>query len=302
MIEKFEGCLLGLAVGDALGGPLEFLTRDQIGIRHATVTEMIGGGWLNLRPGETTDDTAMALALAESLVAKKGFDPADVVQRYLRWYRTGPKDVGNTIRAALRHVDDGGDWKEAAARASEIVRGETAGNGAMMRCAPLALLRHRDLNALVRDVVAEARLTHLDPRAGAGSAALGVTIALALQETDRKKLLDRAFEALENNADGVANLLPDVSAKREGELRPEVFVLDSLEVALWHFLRAKNLEECLIKIVNTGGDADTIGAIAGALGGAFWGVGAIPTRWLRTIQERTTIKALARDLLALAAG
>ncbi|MCI0589027.1 MAG: ADP-ribosylglycohydrolase family protein [Planctomycetes bacterium] len=300
MIEKFEGCLLGLAVGDALGGPLEFLTRDQIGIRHATVTEMIGGGWLDLRPGETTDDTAMALALAESLVAKKGFDPADVMQRYLRWYRTGPKDIGNTIRAALRQVDDGGDWKEAATRASEIVRGETAGNGAMMRCAPLALLRHRDLNALVRDCAAEARLTHLDPRAGAGSAALGVTIALALQETDRKKILDRAFEALENNADGVPNLLPDVATKREGELRPETFVLDSLEVALWHFLRAKNFEECLVKIVNTGGDADTIGAIAGALGGAFWGLGAIPTRWLRTIQERTTIKALARDILALA--
>ena len=302
MIEKFEGCLLGLAVGDALGGPLEFLTRDQIGIRHATVTEMIGGGWLDLRPGETTDDTAMALALAESLVAKKGFDPADVMQHYLRWYRTGPKDIGNTIRAALRHIDDGGDWKEAAVRASEIVRGETAGNGAMMRCAPLALLRHRDLDALVRDCAAEARLTHFDPRAGAGSAALGVAIALAFQETDRKKLLDRAFEALENNADGVANLLPDVSAKREGELRPEGFVVDSLEVALWHFLRAKNFEECLIKIVNTGGDADTIGAIAGALGGAYWGVGAIPTRWLRTIQERTTIKALARDILALATG
>ncbi|HET6202763.1 MAG TPA: ADP-ribosylglycohydrolase family protein [Planctomycetota bacterium] len=302
MIEKFEGCLLGLAVGDALGAPLEFQTRDQIQIRHATVTEMIGGGLLDLRPGETTDDTAMALALAESLVAKKGFDPADAMARYLAWYRTGPKDIGSTIRAALRHVDDGGDWKEAAVRAAEIVRGETAGNGTMVRCVPLALLRHRDPNAVIRDGAAEARLTHVDPRAGAGSAAVGVCVALALVETDRKKLLDRAFEVLENNPDGTPNLLPDVTAKREGELRPEPFVVDTLEVALWHFLRAKNFEECLVRVVNAGGDADTIGAIAGAIGGAFWGIGAIPVRWLRTIQERTTIKALARDLHALATG
>ena len=302
MIEKFEGCLLGLAVGDALGAPLEFMTRDQIGIRHATVTEMIGGGLLDVRPGETTDDTAMAAALAESLVARKGFDPADVMACYLAWYSRGPKDVGNTIRAALRHVDDGGDWKEAAARASEIVRGETAGNGTMMRCAPLVLLRHRDLNALIRDCAAEARLTHLDSRAGAGSAAVGVCVALALVETNRKRLLDRAFEALEGNPHGVANLLPDVFAKRESELRPEPFVVDSLEVALWHFAHARSFEECLVKVVNSGGDADTIGAIAGAIGGTYWGVGAIPTRWLRTIQERPTLKALARELLTLASA
>lgn len=302
MIDKFEGCLLGLAVGDALGAPLEFLTRDQIQIRHATVTEMIGGGLLDVRPGETTDDTAMVTALAESLVAKKGFDPADVIERYLRWFRTGPKDMGSTIRAALRHVDDGGNWKEAAARAQEIVRGETAGNGTMMRCAPLGLLHHRDLKAVIRDCAAEAKLTHLDPRAGAGSAAVGVCVALALAEADRKRLLDRAFEVLEENPDGVPNLLPDVSTKREGELRPESSVVDTLEVALWHFLRAKSFEECLVKVVNAGGDADTIGAIAGAIGGAYWGVGAIPARWLRTIQERTTLKGLARELHALATG
>jgi ADP-ribosyl-[dinitrogen reductase] hydrolase len=302
LIDKFEGCLVGLAVGDALGAPLEFLSRDQIQIRHGTVTEMIGGGWLDVRPGETTDDTAMAAALAESLVAKRDFDPEDVLARYLAWYRTNPKDIGSTIRAALRWVDNGGDWREAAHRAAEIVRDMTAGNGAMMRCAPLALLRFRDPALLVHDVVVDARLTHEDPRAAGGSAALAACVAVALVEKDRRKVLDGAFEILEGQGRLVPNLLPDVANRRVEHLRPESYVVDTLEVALWHFLHAGSFEECLVRTVNLGGDADTIGACAGALAGAYWGLAAIPTRWARAIQERSTLRALARDLYSAATG
>ena len=103
MQSRYRGCLLGLAVGDALGGPVEFMTTEQIiAKRGKPVREMIGGGWLKLRPGETTDDTAMARALAESLVAVGGFDAADVAARYVRWMQSKPPDIGNITRIALR--------------------------------------------------------------------------------------------------------------------------------------------------------------------------------------------------------
>jgi len=302
LIEKFEGCLVGLAVGDALGAPLEFLSRDQVQIRHGTVTEMIGGGWLDVRAGETTDDTAMAMALAESLVANRGFEPQDVLERYLAWYRKGPKDIGSTVRAALRWVDNGGEWREAARRAAEVAREGSAGNGAMMRCAPLALLHFQDSEALIRDVAADARLTHDDARAGAGSAALAVAIALALVEKDRRQILEKAYEILEKHSRYVPNLLPDVATRKIEHLRPETYVVDTLEVSLWHFLHAKSFEECLVQTVNMGGDADTIGACAGAVAGAYWGIGAIPARWTRPIQERSNLRALACDLHAIATG
>jgi ADP-ribosyl-[dinitrogen reductase] hydrolase len=293
--ERYTGCLLGLGVGDALGAPLEFMSAEQILIKHGVVREMIGGGWLNVRPGETTDDTAMALTLAESLIEKKTFDRDDAAARYVAWLRSGPRDVGNTIRASLTRIGEGMEPEEASAEAHFEVGGKTAGNGAAMRAAPLALAFPDSEEKLLAHARADAAVTHHDPLAGQGSAALVLMIAAALGPgKDKTAVPGKAREVL--SALGEARAVPDPSGKEAKDLRPTGFVLDTLECAAWAFLSGKGFEDCLVRAVNLGGDTDTIGAITGALCGAWYGAPKIPDRWLRPLDQRTALEEAGKAL------
>ncbi|MDQ3023642.1 MAG: ADP-ribosylglycohydrolase family protein, partial [bacterium] len=113
MLDQFRGCLLGLACGDALGAPLEFLSAAEVAAKHGTVTEMLGGGWLNLRPGQVTDDTQMTLCVAESYIENGGFAPQDIADRFVEWYRTGPVDIGNLTRTACENLQYGYNFERA---------------------------------------------------------------------------------------------------------------------------------------------------------------------------------------------
>ncbi len=137
-----RGCLLGLACGDALGGPLEFMDEREIQRAYGTVRDFIGGGWLSLRPGETTDDTAMALDLTRSLAVSGRVDPDDIVSRWVRWMQSNPKDIGSATREALGYIADGVSWQDAGALVDQKadVFGGALGNGSIMRCAPVAVL------------------------------------------------------------------------------------------------------------------------------------------------------------------
>lgn len=293
------GCLLGLAVGDALGSPLQFMTEPQVQIKHGTVRNMIGGGWLLLRPGETTDDTELAMLLAGSLVERRGFDAEDVARRYVEWFRGGPKEARGVLRTSLSLLAEGSTVSEASAKAHELSGEDSADNTTLMRCAPLALSIGTAWSRLVEAAVAEAAITHLDSRAGAGSAALVTVLALLLEGTPREEVLDRAFDLLEENESGIENLLPDVAIRRRDSLRPGPYVVDTLEVALHGFRRAESFEDALVSTANLGGEADTTTSVAGALAGACWGADAIPRRWLRALVGRTAIRNAARGLLAL---
>ncbi|MHC4778560.1 MAG: ADP-ribosylglycohydrolase family protein [Planctomycetota bacterium] len=298
--ERYTGCMLGLGVGDALGAPLEFMSASQILIKHGMVREMIGGGWLNVRPGETTDDTAMALALADSIVSKGGFDREDAAARYIDWLRTGPKDAGNTIRASLSRIAEGIPIDEASALAHSEIGGKSAGNGTAMRCAPLALaFADRDEELIIHSR-AEAAITHHDPVAGGGSAALNIMISTALGPgKDKSSVIPRAREVL--SASGESSTVPDPGSKDAGELRPTGYVIDSLECAIWAFLKGKGFEDCLVHAVNLGGDTDTIGAICGALSGAWYGASRIPARWLSALDRREDLENAGKALLQLSA-
>lgn len=267
--DRYTGCLLGLAAGDALGAPLGFMGASQIQIRHGTVREMIGGGWLGLRPGQHTEDTAMAVLLAESLVERRGFDRDDVARRYEEWFAAAPRRVR----------DDRPD-----------------GNGTVMRCAPLALWFGERRTELMEAAAEEARITHPGDEAAGGSAALTVMLSLILDGVEREDLFDRTWDILEENPLGLPNILPDIPEKEPGDLRPSPFVVDTLEVAIYRFLEGPDFEETVVSTANLGGDANTTAAVAGALAGTFWGAGAIPRRWLRALQDRTAIRGLAREL------
>jgi ADP-ribosyl-[dinitrogen reductase] hydrolase len=297
-VDQYRGCLLGLAVGDALGAPLEFLHRSTILERYSgEVADMVGGGWLNVLPGEYTDDTQMALCIAESLVEKEDFDALDIARRFVAWYAKGPKDVGNTTARALAYLESHpNEWNGGLVTADS----NSAGNGGLMRCAPVALLFAGREPELIRASATSSQITHGEQRAVDSCVALNLAIDLYLTDGDtdwESRLLSRLKESVRNEE--VRQVVANLATKAYAELEPSGFCLDSLECALWCVVKSDGLEEAVIRAINLGGDADTIGAITGALAGARWGEEQIPMRWLAKLQDRDHIAILGTTLYSI---
>lgn len=289
--------MLGLAVGDALGAPVEGMRRDEIERRYGRVTELFGGGWLGLGLGEWTDDTAMMLCIARSIVEKGRFDPEDVAVKFLGWFQAGALGIGRTTWVALQALSTGAPWKDAGRIAHERLGGISAGNGSIMRCAPIALLDVKDPETLIRDSIDSSVITHWDPRACWGAAALNLAIS-ELICGGKDALLDKLVGRIEQP--DVREAVARVTGMRMEDVVPSGFVLDTLQAALWCFLNTASFEDALVAAVNLGGDTDTIGAVCGALSGACYGLGEIPTRWQHPIAGRLEIIELAERIYKLA--
>lgn len=294
--DRFRGALLGLAVGDALGAQVEFMPRGSF----AAVAEMGGGGPHHLPAGAFTDDASMAMCLAESLV-ECGFDPADQMRRYVRWWREGYWsstgrcfDIGNTVLHALGRFLQTGDPMAG----SEDPR--TAGNGSIMRLAPIALFAAPDVRQAAELGGVSSRTTHGAPEAVDACRLLAGLLTAALNGATRDELL--APDLPQRLCLGP--LAPRIAAVAEGSyrrkepaaIRGSGYVVESLEAALWAFSRARDFRECVLLAVNLGDDADTTGAVAGQLAGAHYGAGAIPEEWLRPLARREEIGRLADAL------
>lgn len=294
--DRYRGCLLGLACGDALGGPVEFKSRAEIARRWPDgLREFVGGGWLNLKPGEITDDTQMALALAESLAAHPEPNLDDVAARFVAWLASNPKDVGNTTRTALNHLAAGATWREAGERAGR--GGLSAGNGTVMRCAPAAL-RCRPDRAMLRGVsIDTAAITHVDPRCTWGAVAVNQAIAHLLDGESKETASEAAVDGVEN--DDVRRVVRGAAERDRDDIRSGGFVLDTLEAAFWSLARHDEFEAAVVASVALGDDADTTGAVAGALAGACYGASAIPARWLELLEPRAALERVADRLLEL---
>lgn len=289
--DRARGALLGLAVGDALGTTLEFSRRDSL----PRQTEMTGGGPFRLPAGHWTDDTAMALALAESLAAHRGLDERDLMDRFTAWWRRGEYipagrcfDIGGTTRDALARYGRTGD----------PVAGDpsphAAGNGSLMRLSPAALAaRSRDeAEALARR---QSATTHAAPECLDACAFFAGLLWDALHGADRDALLaprDWPGEA------AVARIAAGDWRDRPREaIRSSGYVIHTLEAALWCVHRAEGFEEAVVEAVNLADDADTVGAVTGQLAGALWGLSGIPARWLDRLAWRDRLLAAA-DALA----
>ena len=297
--DRFRGALLGLAVGDALGAPAEFLTALQVRERWGVLDEMVGGGCHGVAAGEGTDATEMMLALAESLVVG-GFSPEDVVGRYRTWFAGGPRDVSLTTRTAMLALAAGTPWELASRRAYEILGSPTPGNGSVMRCAPVALRFYADGETRRRVSLADSALTHFDHLAGWSCVALNELLVAAM--ADR---LDEDLPAIAASLDAedsrVSGALREAADAEPSEIHAGAFVLDSLKAAVWAVLHTSSFEGALVEIVNRGDDCDTVGAVAGALAGARYGAGAIPARWLEALLVRERVTAAADGLAERAA-
>lgn len=296
--DRFRGTLLGIAVGEALGAPADFLTPDQIVERYGLITEMLGGGCHDLQPGQTTDATDMMLCLAESLAAIGGFDAEDVMDRYLAWFDSVPLDMSLAARTALLSYRSGTPWDLASRRAHEILGGPTAGNGSLMRCAPVAL-RYLD-DAETRHAVSqrESTLTHFDRLAGSSCVAFNDLLVAAFRDELAAQLPVIAEAMLDEDRRVSATLREAVAAEPE-EIQSSAFVLDTLCAAVWAVVRTDSFEEALILSVNLGNDADTVSAVTGALAGAVYGESGIPPRWLKPLLVRARVVAVADRLAEL---
>ncbi len=291
--DRYRGCLLGLAVGDALGAPLEFLERDEIAARYGVVRDMLGGGWLDTERGEWTDDTQMALAIAQSIARVGSIEPSDIAVLFVEWFKSLPKDVGNTTRRSLQHLADGVPWNEAGTLALNEMGGSAPSNGSLMRSAPIALANRCDEEALIRHSIDVSRITHADPLACWSCVALNLGISALLAGSG-----DAIQAAAAVPQEDVMRAVMRSSVDR-GEVRSGGYVLETLQSAFWAFRHYDGFEDVVVAAVNLGGDADTVGAVAGALAGARYGVSAIPERWLSVLNGREELIELADRLLEL---
>jgi ADP-ribosyl-[dinitrogen reductase] hydrolase len=290
--------LLGLACGDALGGPVEFKHRDEIARAYpAGLRDFVGGGWLDLAPGEITDDTQLTLVLARAL-GKRGLDMDAFADGLLDWLRSCPKDIGNTTRAALEALAAGTSWRQAGEDAlARLPATTTASNGAVMRCAPVALRFRADPAGLIQASLDPARITHAEPRAAWATVAVNQAIVHLLAGGDFADVQAAATRDIPN-AD-VRQAVLGGPAKARERVRANGYVIHTLEAAFWSLLHADNAEDAIVTAVAFGEDADTTGAVVGALAGAWQGASALPSRWLAQLQPRAELEAHADRLLAL---
>jgi ADP-ribosyl-[dinitrogen reductase] hydrolase len=290
---RFRGCLLGLAVGDAVGTTAEFKPRGTF----EPLIDMVGGGPFNLDPGQWTDDTSMALCLATSLVERGEFDPHDQMTRYWRWRSEGYLsstgvcfDIGRTTALALRRFRETGDPFAGSADP------DTAGNGCIMRLAPVPMFFFPDESAAVAYAADSSRTTHAADECLDAVRFLASVLVRALAGAEKEEILigRRTFTITTSGVVAIARgaYLP----KLTGDVRASGHVVACLEAALWAFARAESFEEAILTAANLGDDADTTAAVCGQVAGAFYGESAIPARWLQRLTMRDEIREVANRL------
>ncbi|HZD17864.1 MAG TPA: ADP-ribosylglycohydrolase family protein [Actinomycetota bacterium] len=300
LTDRVVGCCLGLALGDALGAPYEFL-------RSRNVPDPIPAmerPWGDRPPGSTTDDTAMARNLMRSLAERGGFDPEDLVRRHVEWYLSDPPDVGALTGRVLGRVAKGEDASEAARSIWEQRGPEvSAGNGSVMYCAPLGLAyagRPGELFELAPELSA---LTHHDGRCRTAVLAVTLTVAALASGEPAQAAASEALTAVEDLEGGeeLEHLVEVAGRVRPIDGPDQGFCLFTAGVAIQALLRGGDVETELRHVVSLGGDTDTNAAVAGALLGTRDGTAGLPETWLGRLIEREQIEAEARSLAPLAA-
>jgi ADP-ribosyl-[dinitrogen reductase] hydrolase len=291
------GAYLGLALGDALGATVEFMTPREIVVRHGgPLREIIGGGWLNLKAGQVTDDTTMSLALGDGLLAahRRGapLDAHDMAESFVRWWRGKPVDCGNTCRRGImRYLADG-------SLQGPLNEGD-GGNGALMRNLPVALATLGHPDNMRSASLTQAHITHHHVLSDAATVAFGEMVQALLSQAEPQQ----ALPACRDIADRLVAAHP-VFRFEPYKGQATGYVVDTVQTVLHHFFRTPDFEEAVVGAVNQGADADTTGALVGMLAGALCGAQALPRRWLNKLDRsvRLAITEQTSALLALSAA
>lgn len=292
-LARYRGCLLGLACGDAVGTTVEFSPRGSF----APVTDMLGGGPFGLQPGEWTDDTSMALCLGASLLHRRGFDAVDQMNRYCNWRSVGYMssngrcfDIGITVSSALsRYLASGDPFAGSPDPRS-------AGNGALMRLAPIPMFFAADAQATWHFAGESTRTTHGAAQAIACSRLFAWMLREALAGTPRDAILSPRCPHPLGDAATAALAAGAWRGKPIETIHGSGHCLAALEAAIWCFAHTDSFEAAVLAAANLGDDADTTAAICGQLAGAHYGADAIPAHWLARLAMRDDIDTMARRL------
>ena len=297
--DRYRGCLLGLACGDAIGTSVEFKQRGSF----QKVTDMVGGGPFNLEPGQWTDDTSMALCLAESLVTKKKHDPVDQLNRYVLWADTGYLsctgecfDIGGITATSLKK------FKEFGTPYCGSADPETADNACIMRLAPVVMFFYPDLKAILRYAASSSRTTHGALECLEACRVLAAVLYNAFEGKLKDSILglqDIPAEMLEITSERIQSIADcEYLGKKDHEIRTRPYVVETLEAALWCFSRTETFKDAVLLAANLGFDADTVASVCGQVAGAFYGVSSIPGEWLQKLAMRDYIIEMADTLLS----
>ncbi|WP_413372792.1 ADP-ribosylglycohydrolase family protein [Paenibacillus taichungensis] len=296
--DRFQGCFIGLAAGDALGTTVEFSSPGTF----EPVTDIVGGGVFDLTPGQWTDDTSMALCLAESLVRKENFDPEDQMRRYTNWYQVGYMsstgtcfDIGGATRNALERFAATGEAY------SGSTNPMTAGNGSIMRLAPIAMAYANQPDQAVRYAGLSSRTTHAAVESVEACEVLAAIMVAGLRGADKDVMLRpdtcRQWREEKSFSSAIEEI---VQGSYRDKVPPDIqgsgYVVRSLEAALWAFHHSSTFEEGALLAVNLGDDADTTGAVYGQIAGAYYGLSGIPAHWREKLAMQDTLGELTEAL------
>ncbi len=300
--DRYTGSLIGLAVGDALGAPVEFLARGTF----PKITEYQEGGRFNLQIGEYTDDTAMMLCLAQSLIEKSGMDQKDQLSKYLNWYQQGymsatGRSIGcgkNTLGSLYRFMS-----KNCSECGNKKMK-KMAGNGSIMHLAPVALFYADNLKLAMEMSAKSSYTTHGLAICADASMVLSGLIIGAVNGKSKEELLScsyakELFDCLDNYTfhEEVERVIEgSYKDKSRDQISSSGYVINTLESALWAFYHTNSFEEGLILVVNLGHDSDTVGAVYGQLAGSYYGIEAIPERFKRNLMNYDLIEKMALEL------
>ncbi len=287
--EHAVAAYVGLAIGDALGATVEFMTPNEIRVQYKVHEDITGGGWLRLKAGQVTDDTTMSLALGEAILQKGRVDAHAAAEAFDAWMRAKPVDIGNTVRRNLV------TWRQSGNPEAPLSPHD-AGNGAAMRLLPVALACYgQPPESTILASRAQAHVTHHNALSDAACETLIFMVQDFLAGRD-------AIEVERERAGRLVEKFPVFAWDRKRSENPSGYIVDTIQAVFQSLFTTECFEDCLIDVVNRGGDADTTGAIAGMLAGARYGLAAIPQRWLRGLDELTRVRCekQAEALISLA--
>ncbi len=287
-VDRAQGCLVGLAVGDALGATVEFLDPSEIQKQFGLHKDLIGQGWLDLEPGEVTDDTQLAKIVGESLADNQRVDPESLGQRFVLWLESKPKDVGATDREAFDRMSGGVPPLEAG------LSGDLGtGNSCAVRAVPLGIRFYQHWDLLREQTYLQSKMTHDHEEALWGSLLVAAVVAWALQGNAKEEIRNLAASHFREAPEKVLHaILEPINLAK-----PTSYIVDTLNVVFYDFFHCEGFEESVISVVNRGGDSDTSGAILGALAGALYGYSKIPERWAAKIQWGRELAAMGKKLI-----
>ncbi len=302
--DKIKGGLFGVAIGDALGATVEFMSSEEIKEQMGRHTEITGGGWLSLEPGETTDDTAMMLAVAKGIIANPERPIPEIGKHFVEWFQSNPKSMGKTVKHSIENFLNSNNWGQASAKTSEQLNGRTDGNGSLMRTLPVAFAYRNNKVKMGIFSGQVSRMTHHSVDAEISCIFYNRFAVYLLEGNDKKEAFELAYQdiaPLSKLPQGkkLPAILQAVSQLKREHLRPTGYVIDTIIAAVVPFMTFDSFEEIVIEAVNLGGDADTIGAVAGGLAGTFYGYDAIPKRWINPLFQKEALMNIASELVQL---